>query len=53
MKQNLDDMMLDNEQYAQLKRQQFKQKQLNKQIKQNQKSYLGFGYTYKEINHDS
>jgi len=50
---NPEEMYITNEQYAQLKREQRKQKQLNQQLKNNQKSVRGFGYTYKEINYDS
>jgi len=50
---NLDDMNLTNEEYARLKHMQHKQKQVRQQLKNNQKSQRGFGYTYKEINYDS
>ena len=50
---NPEEMYITNEQYAQIKRQQRKQKEVKQQLQNNQKSQRGFGYTYKEINYDS
>lgn len=50
---NPEEMYITDEQYAQLMREQRKQKQLKQQLKNNQKSQRGFGYTYKEINYGS
>jgi hypothetical protein len=49
----LDEMNLTNEEYVRMKSVQRKQKQIKQQVKNNQKSMRGFGYTYKEITHDS
>lgn len=38
--------------YIQQKRQQFKSKQIRKQLLNNRKASRGFGYTYQEINYD-
>jgi transposase len=38
-----------NEEYVEYLRTKRKRKQLNKQIKENQKAMQGFGYTYKPI----
>ena len=45
-------MPITNEQYAQLKRNERKQKEIKQQLKNNQKSNRGFGYNYKEINYE-
>jgi hypothetical protein len=42
----------DNEQYAQQKKQEYKQKKMRQQAKDNQKSAQGFGYDYKPIQFD-
>lgn len=42
-------MMLTAEQYAQLKKQQYKNKKIQQQVRNNQKSAQGFGYTYKPV----
>lgn len=49
---NPDDMMIDNEEYRRLKKEQYKQKQVKQQLKKNQKASLGFGYTYQQIKFD-
>jgi len=41
------------DEYRQYKRQQHKNKELRKQLLNNQKALRGFGYTYKEINYGS
>lgn len=46
---NLDDMQLTNEQYAVLKKQEYKRKKMRETAKNNAKSHQGFGYTYKPI----
>ena len=50
---NPEEMYITDEQYAQIKRDQRKRKELKQQIKNNQKANRGFGYTYKEINYES
>jgi len=44
-------LYLTNNEYAQLRREQIKLKKLNQQLKNNQKSQRGFGYTYTEIDY--
>jgi transposase len=44
---NTDDMS--NEEYVEYLRKKRKTKQLNKQLKENQKAMQGFGYTYKPV----
>ena len=46
---NLDDMNLSNEEYEKLKKYQYKQKQMKKQLQHNQKAVRGFGYDYKPV----
>jgi hypothetical protein len=41
------------DEYREYKRQQRKNKEIRKQILNNQKAMRGFGYTYKEISYDS
>ena len=47
-----EDMPITNEQYAQLKRNERKKKEIKQQLKNNQKANRGFGYNYKEINYE-
>lgn len=44
--------ILDDEQYAQQKKTEYKYKKLRDQVRNNQKSSQGFGYEYKPIQFD-
>jgi hypothetical protein len=48
---NLRDL-LDDEQYAQQKKQEYKSNKLRQQVKNNRKSAQGFGYEYKPVQFD-
>ena len=44
--------LMDDEQYAQMKKTEYKHKKLRETVKNNQKSQRGFGYDYKPIQFD-
>ena len=46
---NLEDMQLTDQEYASLKKQQYKRKKLREIVKNNAKSARGFGYDYQPI----
>lgn len=53
MKIKLEDMMLPNDEYARLKKMQYKMNQMKEQTRRNIKSQLGFGYNYEPVVFDS
>jgi len=52
-KQSNPEDYLSAEDYVKFKKRQYKAKQVQEQIKQNNKSLLGFGYNYQEIRHEN
>jgi len=46
---NPDEMYLTDDQYVAIKKQNYKQKQLNKRIRESNKALRGFGYNYNPV----